>query len=126
MEAQSRVKGRRAQPFSVTVRSGSKVKRERFGELGAALAAMEHKGLELERTAQGRPAGGGLMRRIEPVQQVTARIELRGPRGLRAGVDVRGDGSTEAFTGRLRRELVRERDGESAYGALRRMLEGAS
>jgi hypothetical protein len=110
----------------VTVRSGSKVKRERFGGLGEALAAMERKGVEAERGAHRRPAGGGLMRRVEPVQQVTARIELRGPRGLRAGVDVRGDGSTEAFTGRLRRELVQEREGESAYGALRRTLEGAS
>jgi hypothetical protein len=35
---------------------------------------------------------------------------------------VRGDGSSEAFVGRLHRQVVEQRDGESAYDALRREL----
>ncbi|MGH2716467.1 MAG: hypothetical protein ACRDM7_21795 [Thermoleophilaceae bacterium] len=96
--------------------------RERFTELAAALSAVEERGRELERGADARPAGGTLIRRIEPVQRVVARLELSGPGRLRAGVDVRGDGSSEAFTGRVRRRLVEQRGGEDAYGALRRLL----
>jgi hypothetical protein len=83
---------------------------------------IELEGREFEAGADGRAYGGGLMRRLEPVQIVVARLELAGPRGLRAGVDVRGDGSSEAFTGRLRRRIVEQRGGESPYDALRREL----
>jgi hypothetical protein len=85
---------------------------------------MEERGRELEQTAHSRARGGTFIRRIEPVQQVVARLELSGPDRLRAGLDVRGDGSSEAFTGRIRRRLVEERGGESAYDALRRALDG--
>jgi hypothetical protein len=69
------------------------------------------------------PVGGGVLRRFDPVAQVVGRIELSGPAGLRAGVDVRGDGSSEAFRGRVRRSLIAQRDGESAYDALARSVE---
>jgi hypothetical protein len=55
------------------------------------------------------------------VQQVQLRAELAGP-GARAGVDVRGDGSAEAYVGRVRRRLVEQRRGETPYDALRRTL----
>ena len=97
--------------------------RERYDELDAALIAVEAHGRELERTAHGQqPRGGTFIRKIEPVQQVVARLELKGPDGLRAGVDVRGDGSSEAYTGRVRRRLVQQRADEDAYAALRRVL----
>jgi hypothetical protein len=109
--------------YKLTVRSGPKVTRERFGTLGTALDAMEREGRELERGADAHAVGGALMRRLEPVQQVVGRLELSGPGRLRAGVDVRGDGSSEAFTGRLRRRLLEQGRRESAYDALRRALE---
>ena len=102
------------------MRAGPKVENERFDDLDAALATIESRGRELAGASRRDATGGGLMRRIEPVQQVTARIQLAGPGGLRAGVDVRGDGSAEAWTGWLRRQVVEQQAGESPYDALRR------
>jgi hypothetical protein len=112
--------------YRLTVRNGPRVERERFDEPEAALAAVESRGRELERDAHARPVGGRAMRRIEPAQQVVARLELAGPGRLRAGVDVRGDGSSEAWTGRVRRRVVEQLRGESPYDALRRVLKRAS
>jgi hypothetical protein len=105
------------------VRHGPRVERHRFEDLDAALATLEARGRALEQTVDAKPVTSLLGRDYEPVQQVRARLELRGPR-LRAGVDVRGDGSSEAFTGRVRRALVVQRGGESPYEALRRELSG--
>jgi hypothetical protein len=111
-----------ANAYTVTVRDGARVRKEHRAGLDEALAELESEGRELEQAAHERPVGGTLFRRLEPVQMVVARLELSGPRRLRAGVDVRGDGSSEAFTGRLRRRVLEQRDGESAYDALRREL----
>ena len=102
-------------------RVGPKVDREKFAGLDAALDALEALGTELERTTDAEPVSTLFGRDYEPAQLVSARLELRGP-GVRAGVDVRGDGSSEAFTGRVRRRLVSQRGGESPYDALRRAL----
>jgi hypothetical protein len=107
--------------YKVTVRRGSEVECSRFEKLDRALDELETRGAQLEREANARTVDLKL-RRFEPVQQVVARIELAGPGRLRAGVDVRGDGSAEGYTGRLRRRLVEQRGGESPYGALRRVL----
>ena len=109
--------------YRVTVRRGPRVERERFGELAPALQAIEARGRELEGEAPGLAVGGRVAERFAPVQQVVARLELAGPGRLRAGVDVRGDGSSEGYTGRLRRQVLDQRRGESAYDALRRTLE---
>jgi hypothetical protein len=114
----------KAERYTLTIRRGPRVSRERYSDLDAALDAVEEAGRELESTADARAHGGTFIRKIEPVQQVVARLELSGPGRLRAGVDVRGDGSSEAFTGRLRRRLVEQQGRESAYDALRRALDG--
>ena len=108
--------------YTLTVRSDARVRKQRYEDLDSALDELERTAGELAEEAGNRPVGGTLIRRYEPVQQVVARIELAGPERLRAGIDVRGDGSSEAFTGRLRRTLVEQRGKESAYDALRRAL----
>lgn len=105
------------------------MERERFDALDEALDAIEARGRELAKTST-KGAVDVRFKRFDPVQQVAARIELSGPERLiprvHAGVDVRGDGSTEAYLGRLRREVVKQRSGESAFSALRRALNNAS
>jgi hypothetical protein len=111
-----------AEAYTVQVRSGGRVRKQRCSGLAEALRVIEQEGRELEVGADGRERGGTLIRRLEPVQIVVARLELSGPGRVRAGVDVRGDGSSEAFTGRLRRRVLEQRGGESPYDALRREL----
>jgi len=111
-----------AKPYTVVIRAGAQVRKQQHRGLDEALADIEREGRELAAEADARPEGGTLIRRLEPVQIVVARLELSGPRGLRAGIDVRGDGSSEAFKGHLRRTVVEQRDGESAYDALRRAV----
>jgi hypothetical protein len=110
--------------YRLKIRAGSKVERSRHDDLDAALRELEKRAGELQRSAPGRTVDLKV-RRFEPVQQVTARLELSGPARLRVGVDVRGDGSVESWTGRLRREVIEERRGESAFDALRRAARGA-
>jgi hypothetical protein len=111
-----------AEGYTLTVRAGAEVRKEEHADRDLALAALEQEGRVLEQSADGRAEGGTLIRRLQPVQIVVARLELSGPGRVRAGVDVRGDGSSEAFTGRFRRQVVEQRGGESAYDALRRAL----
>ena len=111
-----------AKPYTLTIRDGAEVRKEHRAQLDDALAELEREGRELEQSAHAHAEGGTLIRRLEPVQIVIARLELSGPRGLHGGVDVRGDGSSEAFTGRFRRQIVEQTDGETAYDALRRAL----
>jgi hypothetical protein len=112
-------------PWKLTVRAGPSVERSRFDRLADALDAAEARARELAGEAP-REAIDAKIRRFEPIQQVAARVEVSGPQRVLAsisgGLDVRGDGSTEAYVGRVKRELVEQRKGENAYRALRRAL----
>jgi hypothetical protein len=117
---------RMAGTYRLLVREGPRVRRARLGALDEALDALAQRVAELAQDSR-REAVDLRVRRFEPVAQVVARAELSGPQRLlprvRAGIDVRGDGSAEAWTGRARRQVVVQLDGESATAALRRALE---
>jgi len=113
-------------PYTVTIRVGSKVSHERTESLGEAIDVLERRLLALGRDAR-REHRKVFSREYEPVAQVSARGEVSGPNRLRprvqAGADVRGDGSIEAYRGRLRRTLITQQRGENAFDALRRELD---
>jgi len=81
----------------------------------------------LAQSATENPAGTKL-RRYAPEDQVVARIELSGPErrlaSKHAGIDVRGDGTTEAYLGRVRRQALDVGPDEKAVAAVRRALVG--
>lgn len=106
--------------YTLTARISGKVEHERFDDLDTALDELERRGHALQGQADAAVVGGSMMRRFQPEDQVTARLELSGPRRLRVGVDVRGDGSSVPFTGRLIRKQLERKTSESAYDALRR------
>jgi hypothetical protein len=111
--------------WKLTIRVGPKVKRSTFGASAEALDELEARARELARTAPDEVVDAKF-KRFEPVDQVVARLELAGPERfvphVRAGVDVRGDGSMEAYRGRIRREVIAERGSDTPLTALRRTI----
>jgi hypothetical protein len=111
--------------YVLTVRAGPRVDRCRFGSLDEALAQLEAQVEKLSGSAR-RDAVDLRYRRFEPVEQVAARVQVDGSGRVHGGIDIRGNGSTEAYTGRWRRRLVEQLEGESACDALRRALDEGS
>ena len=111
--------------WRLTVRVGPRVERATHPSLEAALTALEDRAARLAQDVRPPPVDVRY-RRFEPADQVAARLELAGPQRLmpsvRAGLDVRGDGSSEAYVGRVRRQVVETRRRETAMDALRRAL----
>ena len=111
--------------YTLTIRKGPKVERERFDELGPALDALEARLSPLEGRSL-REAVDLRYREFTPVAQVAVRGEVSGPGrilpAVHGGVDLRGDGSAEPYTGRVHRRVVERRKGETAFAALRRAL----
>jgi hypothetical protein len=115
--------------WRITVRTGPKVERLTATTLPEALEVLETE-TRAAATTTRRGTIDTRVRRFEPEDQVATRAELRGPGRwrpkVRAGLDVRGDGSVEAWTGGVRREVVRPDDGETPYQALRRAVQRTS
>jgi hypothetical protein len=107
--------------WKVVLRLGPRVVKERADDLPGAIAELRVALAAVAAQTDG-ASRSGLGRTYDAVEVVAARGELRGPSGVRAGVDVRNDGSTEAWTGRFRKEVVFPEAGEDAYQALERVL----
>ena len=96
---------------------------------GEALELLERYGRGL--AAQPRRREVDLrFRTFAPGDQVAARVEVAGPGrwrpDVRAGIDVRGDGSVAAWMGSTQRAEIEPAEGESPYDALRRALQSTS
>ncbi len=116
--------------WTLTVRDGPHVAHKRFQTLAEAIVAMEHELDELAPNSKRRSVKVP-GKSFDAARQVAIRAEVAGPGGFmagapRGGVDMRGDGSTEAYTGRLRRKLVELQPGETPYAGLRRALGDAT
>ena len=103
------------------MRVNQQVTKQTFPDLDSALDALEAECRAVATSGRRRELTVA-RRTYEPVRQVQARAELRGPGRVTGGVDVRGDGSVEAFSGRPRRRVIEHLDGETAYAALRKAL----
>jgi hypothetical protein len=108
----------RRAPYKLVIRFGPRVEKERYATLDEALAALAAR----IPAVSPRPTRSAFGRDYEPVRQVAGRLELHGPQGTHGGIDVRGDGSAEAYTGWVRKHVVEPLEGESAVDALRRSL----
>jgi hypothetical protein len=106
--------------WRITVRDGPRVERLRAAGLEEALDLVEREARVLS-AGPGRRTVELRARTFTPQQQVAGRVELAGP-GVRVGVDVRGDGAAEAWTGRVRRRVIEQQGRETPYDALRRVV----
>ena len=105
------------------MRHGSDVAREEFDDLDLALAAAERRAEAIRAEGPLEEVSG--FRDFSPSEQVHARLEISGKGLLRpptAGVDVRGDGSLVPYSGSVRREAVKARQGQSPFEAVRAAL----
>jgi hypothetical protein len=114
-------------PYRVTVRTRGSVERSDHARLDDAIETLA----AAARNAAAGPRAKEIdlrARRWAPEDQVRSRAEVRGPERwrptTRAGVDVLGDGSLQAWTGAPERKVLEPSDGEDPISALRRVLTG--
>ena len=106
--------------FTLTVRHGARVDRERFEDLDEAITSLRTRTEEIR-------AGGPLdsvkaFREYGPEKRVAGRVELSTGgffRGRDAGIDVMGDGSLVPYSGGMTK---RKLDGRDPFAAVREEL----
>ena len=108
----------------MSVREGPRFSRIRTNSVEELFDELAFHADEVSSRADGTSVDA-MFKTFEPVERVYGRIEIAGQRKClvsrdRAGIDVRGDGSLEAFIGRTNREVVEPLPGETVVAALRR------
>ena len=104
--------------FTLTIRNGPRVEREKFDSLEPAIAELRRRAEEI--LGEGRLPDVSAFRDYSSEQRVKARLEISTGRMLKrreAGIDVMGDNSLVAFSGGVFRnpiEGVGEADFEAA------------
>ena len=109
--------------WRLVIRHGSRVERESFDDLEAAIGAMQARARQIR--AKGPLDQVSALRDYEPARRVHARLELStgGPwRGREAGVDVMGDGALVPYVGVIRKRKLAAAHGGSPFDAVREAL----
>lgn len=111
--------------YVLKLREGPTVSRERCASEQALFDRVEELAREMSDRADRTPVKS-MFRDYEAIELVHGRIEVsiaEGPlKRRRGGIDVRRDGSIEAFIGRTNRSVVEPTPGETIPQALRREL----
>ena len=109
-----------ASGYTLAVQQEGSSRTERCATLDDAFDALQ---AELNSAGPGARRGtvNAFVREYQPDELVAMRLEIRGRR-VSGGIDLRGDGSQEPYTGRIRRRPIECEPGENAVGALRRVL----
>jgi hypothetical protein len=113
----------RAGRYTLTVRHGSRVEREQYESLDAAIERARSEVHEIR--AEGPLEKVSVPRDYEPSEQVHARLEISSGSLLRrrdAGLDLMGDGSLVPYRGAVRR--VPLDGGSDPFEAVARALDG--
>ncbi len=92
--------------YRLTVRQGPNVAKEKFEDLGEAIAVMERRVKDIR--SEGPLVAQKMLREFEPEIQVAGRVEISTGgflrSGVSAGIDVMGDGTLVAYRGGVQRE----------------------
>lgn len=105
--------------YTLTVRHGPEVRRERMESLEQAIDQLQRRAQQIRSEGPLRKVSS--LRDFEPEQRVHARLEISTGgilRGRDAGVDVMGDGTLVPYRGGVRRTELRLQEGQSPFEAV--------